>query len=208
MNEGLIIPAGFRSVLFLIDGYNLMHAWGRLGSKLSREGFRRARRRFLDDLADALGPDQAPHATVVFDANKHPGDFNLKADYRGLALVFALGDENADARIEELIAVHSSPKSLVVVSSDRRVREAALRRKARSIKCDDLLDALERRAQRPVLVDDDDSDRTPDAADRGLWLDAFGALDDLLAADRSLAPPVLLTDAEIAELEREIEREG
>ena len=36
---------------WLIDGYNVMHAGGRLGPKLSREGFRRARRRFLDELA-------------------------------------------------------------------------------------------------------------------------------------------------------------
>ena len=207
MNRGPIVPAGSRAVLFLIDGYNLMHAWGRLENKLSREGFRRARRRFLDDLAKALGPDQALHATVVFDANRHPGDFNLKAEYRGMTLVFALGDENADARIEELIAIHSVPKSLVVVSSDRRVREAALRRKARSIKSDDLLDMLERRDHRPPVIDEGD-DRTPIAPDDRLWLDAFGDLDDLLAAQRALTPPPMLTDAEIAELQREIEREG
>ena len=50
-----------------------------------------------------------------------------------MSIIFALGDENADARIEQLIAAHSAPKSLTVVSTDRRVRQAANRRKARSI---------------------------------------------------------------------------
>ena len=42
--------------------------------------------------------------TVVFDASVHPGDFALDAQYQGLGILFALGDENADARIEQLIA--------------------------------------------------------------------------------------------------------
>ena len=95
---------------WLIDGYNVMHAGGRLGAKLSREGFRRARRRFLDELSTALGPDPARQTTVVFDASVHPGDFALDAEYRGLGILFALGDENADARIEQLIAADSNPR--------------------------------------------------------------------------------------------------
>ncbi len=106
-----------------------MHAGGRLGPKLSREGFRRARRRFLDELAMALGPQAARQTTVVFDASVHPGDFALDANYRGLGILFALGDENADARIEQLIAADSNPRTLTVVSSDRRIRQAAERRR-------------------------------------------------------------------------------
>src|ERR1700679_2692567 len=106
---------------WLIDGYNVMHAGGWVVAKLGGEGFRRARRRFLDELASALGPQTARQTTVVFDASVHPGDFALDAEYRGLGILSALGDENADARIEQLIAADSNPRALTVVSSDRRI---------------------------------------------------------------------------------------
>ena len=63
---------------WLIDGYNVMHAGGHLVPKLGREGFRRERRRFLDELAGALGPDRTAGTTVVFDASVPPGDFPIE----------------------------------------------------------------------------------------------------------------------------------
>ncbi len=118
---------------WLIDGYNIMHAGGRLAPKLGREGFRRARRRFLDDLAQALGNERASQTTVVFDASVPPGDFPLVTTYRGIHLVFALEDEDADTRIEQIIGHDSNPRTLTVISSDRRIRQAASRRRARPL---------------------------------------------------------------------------
>ena len=116
---------------WLIDGYNVMHAGGRFGPKLSREGFRRARRRFLDELAQTLGPAVAAETTVVLDASVPPGDFPSESNYKGLSVLFALGEENADARIEALIRADSTPKALTVVSSDNRIRLAASKRRCR-----------------------------------------------------------------------------
>ena len=73
---------------------------------------------------DGVGPEVVRETTVVFDASVHPGDFVLDASYRGLGILFAVGDENADARIEQLIAADSHPATLTVVSSDRRIRQA------------------------------------------------------------------------------------
>ena len=116
-------------MLWLIDGYNLMHAAGAIDrQEIRRELFQRKRRRFLSELAEALGPKRCQETTVVLDASTPPADFPLEAVHQGLNLIFALGDENADARIETLIAAHSAPKSLTVVSSDRRIRRAAQRR--------------------------------------------------------------------------------
>src|SRR5262245_43335105 len=130
-------------MLWLIDGYNLLHAAGAIGGQgLGREAFRRRRRLFRSALADALGVETARDTTIVFDATSPPADFPLETTYKGLTLIFALGDENADARIEQLIGQHSAPKSLTVVSSDRRVRQAASRRKARAMKADDFLDLV------------------------------------------------------------------
>src|SRR5262249_11399970 len=133
---------------WLIDGYNVMHADGRLGQKLSRQGFERARRRFLEDIATALGCEFAQEVTVVFDASAPPGDFGLEAIHRGISVLFAFGDESADARIELIIERHSNPKALTVVSSDRRIRQAAARRRARSVTADKFWELIDESKER------------------------------------------------------------
>jgi predicted RNA-binding protein with PIN domain len=203
---------------WLIDGYNVMHADGRLGPRLGREGFRRARRRFLDDLAASLGPTLSAQATVVFDATVPPGDFSVVSTYRGIEVVFALGDENADARIEQLIAGHPNPKSLVVFSSDRRIRQAATRRRARSSDADtfwELIDDLKaRRVEMPEAERAGGAqapNRAPaaEADDTAFWLEAFRDVGNDPAIQKfSTRHGALLTDAEIAEIRRLIERES
>jgi len=117
----------------LIDGYNLMYALGLPGKRQGPDGFRKLRTRFLNDLAAALGPVAAHQTTVVFDASDPPGHLPRQSLHKGITVVFAVDDENADERIERLIAAHSSPKLLTVVSSDQRIRQAATRRKARAV---------------------------------------------------------------------------
>ncbi len=200
---------------WLIDGYNVMHAGGRLAPRLGREGFRRVRRRFLDELSTALGSQLARQTTVVFDASVHPGDFALDAEYHGLGILFALGDENADARIEQLIAADPNPRDLTVVSSDRRIRQAAMRRRTRSVTADhywELIDDLkERRRKKPKIeapTRPTQHDQEPAPDDAAHWLEAFRDIDELPGIQEALAPnDSLLTDAEIAEIERQVERE-
>jgi uncharacterized protein len=202
---------------WLIDGYNVMHAGGRLGPKLGREGFRRARRRFLDELSAALGPDRARQTTVVFDASIHPGDFALDAQYRGLGILFALGDENADARIELLIAQHTKPKTLTVVSSDNRIRLAASRRRTKSLTADqfwEMIDDLKERGRikrkieplpRPAPQVHVARATNDEAAH---WMETFRDVDLLPEIQQAISPnEPLLTDADIAEIERQVQRE-
>ncbi len=199
---------------WLIDGYNVMHAGGRLGPKLGREGFRRARRRFLNELAATLPAEEAHQTTIVFDASVPPGDFKVEERYRGLQVLFALGDENADARIEQLIAADSTPKALSVVSSDRRIRQAAHRRRAIVLTAEDYwnrLDDLKERASRHH--EPEQERRKSTAADRAvddpaIWQEIFRDLDLSAETRQALAPDAaLLTEEEIAELKRQIERE-
>jgi predicted RNA-binding protein with PIN domain len=195
----------------------VMHAGGRLGPKLGREAFRRARRRFLDDLANVFGVEGAGRTTIVFDASVHPGDFQLDTKYRGLAVVFALGDENADARIEQLIAGHPSPKTLTVVSSDRRIRQAAARRRSRCLTAEqywELIDDVKERkrvappAKASSVADTAAEEEQKAAAESALWLAAFRDIAMVPGVKESLAPDdSLLTDADIAKIEREIDRE-
>ena len=197
---------------WLIDGYNVMHAAGRLGPKLSREGFRRARRRFLDELADVLSVEPEFDATVVFDASVPPGDFPISSSYRGLRVIFAYGDEDADSRIEYILGHDSNPKTLTVVSSDRRIREAASRRRARPLTADAFLDLKDQ----PHAFSATAINRQPgidrvavvDADEAAYWSETFREVENLPGL-RDVASPdaALITDAEIAEIQRLIDRE-
>jgi uncharacterized protein len=202
---------------WLIDGYNVMHAGGRVKRDLKPTAFRDARRRFLNDLADALGPSIASETTVVLDAKKPPGDFPRDSSYHGIRVLFALGDENADARIEEMISEHSSPKSLTVVASDNRIKLAASRRRCRSLTSEkfwELLDTLKERHARKHPAQNQPTTRDPGTkpenpqSDASYWMGVFSDLDESPEIRQGFAPePALLTDAQIREIEREIERE-
>jgi len=203
------------SMRLLIDGYNLMYARGLMERKLGPERFRRLRTRFLNDLAAALGPFAANETTVVFDASAPPADLPAETMHKGLSIEFAVSDENADARIEFLIARHPTPKTLSVISSDNRIRQAAAHRKAKTITSEDFLDQLDSREHRKSalpapLPNPEETAReqrlTP--AETKFWVDIFGDLArDLAKLEASHGKPTLLTDEEIAEIEREIERE-
>jgi predicted RNA-binding protein with PIN domain len=219
MTSGLLAD-GRLVMRWLIDGYNVMHAGGRLGPKLGREGFRRARRRFLDELANALVHGTVEQTTVVFDASLPPGDFPLQSSYRGIRVVFALGDENADARIELLIAEDSNPKTLTVISSDHRIRQAAARRRSPSLPAEKFWEHLDRLAERAARkqpseapsaafssTSNDGWRETPEES--AFWMEAFHGVLDAPDVQEALAPnTTLLTDAEIAEIQREIDRES
>ncbi|MDG3006314.1 NYN domain-containing protein [Paludisphaera mucosa] len=177
---------------WLIDGYNVMHAAGVVDSKMGRHQFRGARKRFLDRLAAAL-KDLAAETTIVFDANQPPADFPIESNYRGMTVIFAVADADADSRIERILAHHSTPKSLTIVSNDREVRQSATRRKARAIKADDFLDRLPTlayEARPPVKpASDPESSRAApalDDAERAYWQEVFGAI-EVEPVDR--APP-------------------
>jgi uncharacterized protein len=198
---------------WLIDGYNVMHAAGRLGPKLSREGFRRARRRFLDELADVFPVERDGDVTVVFDASVPPGDFPISSTYRGLRVIFAYGDEDADSRIEYILGHDSNPRTLTVVSSDRRIRDAASRRRARPLTADAFLDLKDhpRAFHSPPIHPQPESDRdAPMHADEAaFWAETFREVENIPGI-RDVASPdaALITDAEIAEIQRLIDRES
>jgi predicted RNA-binding protein with PIN domain len=200
---------------WLIDGYNLMHAGGRIGQGIKPEQFCRARRRFLDELSEALGAEMANDTTVVFDANTPPFDFPLDSFYRGLRVVFALGDENADARIESMIAEHATPKTLTVVSTDRRIRQAATRRRAGSMTAEQYWQLIDDRKERMQRERSSRRDSARSVAktesqedDTAFWLRAFGEIDESPEIQELSAPQdTLLSDAEIERIVREVERE-
>ncbi len=84
----------------------------------------------LNFLAESLSAEEIPRTIVVFDAHDAPPGLPGTMDHRGLTVRFAVGYEDADSLIEELIRSDSTPRKLVVVSSDHRLQRAARRRRA------------------------------------------------------------------------------
>ncbi|WP_422926568.1 NYN domain-containing protein [Singulisphaera sp. PoT] len=198
---------------FLIDGYNLMHAQGLMGKRFGLDGFRKARTRFLNDLHDGLGPIEAHLTTVVFDALDPPREQPREMKHKGISVIYAVSEDSADDRIEQLIAKHSSPKNLSVISSDNRIRIAASRRKAKVFSADEFLEFLQsRRRQREEpskpLKPEPPRERLLSEAESAFWQEEFRSLEELPETREVFQNPLgIPTDAEIAEIEREIERE-
>lgn len=120
----------------LIDGYNLLHASGILGRGIGPGGLERSRTALLNFLVESLSERDLSGAIVVFDARDAPPGLPRTTSHRGLAVRFAEQGSDADQVIEELIRADTSPRRLVVVSSDHRLHRAAKRRGAQPIDSD------------------------------------------------------------------------
>ncbi len=124
------------SEFLLIDGYNLLHAAGIIPRGIGPGTLERARTALLNYLAAAIGPEQLPRTTIVFDAAERLPELPRTTEHSGMKVHFAAGYADADTLIEELIRGHSAPRQLTVVSSDHQVQRAARRRRARSVDSD------------------------------------------------------------------------
>jgi len=154
----------------LIDGYNLLHAAGLAKSRYGPGELQRRRATLLQKLAALLDPTVQGRTTVVFDSHRSPPDeASPPIAAGGIRILFSPPPLEADDLIEELLAKHSSPKQILVVSSDHRLHKAAKRRGATPIDSDAFLDQLaeepderpgRKRPVRRSTVDDAATDQT------------------------------------------------
>jgi hypothetical protein len=173
---------------YLIDGYNLLHAMGLLVGRTGPHGLEKARLGLLGLLHGSYGPDAAS-VTVVFDASRAPPGIAPEQDYQGIQVRFALRQE-ADDLIEELIRQDSAPRQLTVVSDDRRVQQAARRRRCPIAGCLDYLDQLPRLRRQNVSQGEESSGK-PDGvsgAEAERWLQEFSDLADDPHLNDSIGP--------------------
>lgn len=161
---------------FVIDGYNLLHAMGALSARKGPSGLEKARVRLLGILKGTFA-DEAPSVIVVFDANDAPPDAPPLLNYQGIGVRFARHQE-ADDVIEKLIAEHSAPKRLTVVSDDLRLRQAARRRHAQSMRCEAFLQFIKDRRRRQAPPPPEKTGLS--SAETQQLLDEFADLDDQL----------------------------
>jgi uncharacterized protein len=196
----------------LIDGYNVMFAAGMMGRKFDPAGFRKVRQRFLNDLAATLDPVDSHMTTVVFDANDAPEHFPASTNHKGITVLFAVDHDSADERIEDLIARHSHPRTLTVVSSDHRIQRAATRKKAKVLSADEFLTRLDslKERKRPSAQAQLESIRQelPTAEESAFWLEEFReVVESEEAREVARGDPSFPTDEELARIEREVEEE-
>jgi predicted RNA-binding protein with PIN domain len=172
----------------LIDGYNLMHAAGFARERYAPGQLEQERERFLGWLWRRIPPPLRNRTVVVFDGGGSDNEYLGQASFREMRLLYSPRGCEADDIIEELIAEHSSPRQLQVISSDHRLHRAARRRKAASLDSEVFLAGLARLArqarerQRELEELSKSTGELP--AETREWLAVFAEADQWLAEAR------------------------
>ncbi len=188
------------SIPFLIiDGYNLMHATGIARRQYAPGDLERCRNQFINILSLAISEEQSARTIIVFDAFDAPSGLSRKYQIDGITILFAQPGHDADTVIEEMIEDHSSPRQVMVVSSDHRIQRAARKRRAQSIDSDLFLIELEKlaekRKKRGEALPPQKLGNHITELETNYWLEQFGSI------------PTTMKDAGIEPLLIEIESE-
>jgi predicted RNA-binding protein with PIN domain len=155
--------------MLIIDGHNLLHSIQQTGEDsepISDVQLCRILSGYLK-LTDEKGE-------IVFDGTG-PRDKSGFDNISNLEVFFAGLGSDADTVIEDKIKASTAPRRLTVVSSDRRLRDAARARKATAVKSEVFWNNLRRQLRRKKTF------KEPAAKRRGLsesetkqWLEFFG----------------------------------
>ncbi|TWU59442.1 YacP-like NYN domain protein [Rubripirellula tenax] len=143
MNTEPLDRHGSASLWLLVDGYNVLAPTAPPRNP-GANWLHQERLLLIHRLAEHLDAETCRRTCVVFDAANPPRDRPHRFSISEIEVIFAVDYPEADDLIEELIAAHTSPKSLAVVSSDARVQTAAKRKGSLAFESqpwlDDLLD--------------------------------------------------------------------
>jgi predicted RNA-binding protein with PIN domain len=151
--------------VYVIDGNNVIG--GRVGWHRDKPG---SRRLLLHDLA-RLARVKKLRLNVVFDGAPDP-QFPDGSSYRGVRIFYARPGSDADSRVVEMVEAERNKKSLVVVTSDRKLTSRVRASGARVLRSGEfrrMLDeiaenATDQEADTPKIKDDEMSE----------WLRYFG----------------------------------
>ena len=130
---------------YLVDGYNLLHAWDR--ALPEKDDLESARRRLLDALAD-FGARTGSRVVTVFDGTDLP--YSDRASHREVKVRFSRSPKDADRLIADLLAKTDHARETAVVSSDNAVRAAARAAGAKSVSSAEFSALLRRKEASPV----------------------------------------------------------
>jgi len=153
----------------IIDGYNLLHSIHKTNEDSDAISDTQ-----LCRIVDTFLIHTKQKGEIIFDGTGPP-DKSTFDNMSKLEVFFAGPGRDADTVIENKIKASTDAKRLTVVSSDRRVQQAARARKAAAIKSNIFWDNLQRQLSRKKTA------REPAAKRQGLsegeteqWLRIFG----------------------------------
>jgi uncharacterized protein len=164
----------------ILDGYNVLHCSHVLPDKWSQ-----VTAAGLCALIDRAGVSRG-RASVVCDGTPSPALIKslpepdtaggqMRYGIGSVDLIYAGGGRDADSLIERMIEDENAPRSLIVVSNDRRVQRAARRRGAQPMASETFLRRLAAALHGPVAPADAKPSAEPDAQG---WMRKFGLESD------------------------------
>lgn len=153
----------------IIDGYNLLHS-----VQKTDEDFESISDVQLCWIVSRYLKKTRENGEIIFDGTG-PRDKSGFDNIENLEVLFVGLATDADTVIEDKIRINTAPKRLTIVSSDRRLRDAARARKAAAIKSQIFWNNLQKRLSRSRTI------KEPAAKRLGLnngeteqWLKFFG----------------------------------
>ena len=120
----------------LVDGYNVLHAWGLLGKSRVRE-LDLARQRLVEDIRCIHDTEQCA-TTIVFDGSGERAARDSSGTDADFEIIFASSGKTADDIIESIVAKSGQPAACVVATADNLERETVLAAGASCISPDEL----------------------------------------------------------------------
>lgn len=153
----------------IVDGYNLFHT-----VKKTAEEFESLLEKQLCLILSAYLERINDYGWIIFDGTG-PADKTSFEDLAGLEVFFAGPETDADTIIEEEIIASTAPKRLWVVSNDRRLRSAARKRKAVSVRCETFWKEIMKQLTRTVKTSPEPKQKFHGLteAETDWWLDFF-----------------------------------
>ena len=206
-----------RRPFLIIDGYNLLHAAGLARRKYGPRQLERCRAQLLAYLAKHLTDSERQRATVVFDAAEAPPGLPRQFTAAGITIRFAAPGKDADDTIEELIAAHSAPRQVRVISSDHRLQRSAQKRRGSFSDSEEFVQELDRRG--PISKDDADMPAEPSKTspqndgprtgetETERWLKVFGEMPEAKDFSADMGPGNSITQADVLRIQQEIDRQ-
>ena len=161
---------------WLVDAYNVIFSCKLLRASATTEELNRARFELINQVSSWINRQSGSSAIVVFDAKNPPRECPNVFHRDQLTVMFAREFDEADDLIEKLIRKHSTTRQLTVVSSDRRLVNAAKRRKANHLDSETWFNLL----IEPLPPKQDESEETESQSrteeveiDADQWLEYF-----------------------------------
>ena len=110
---------------YIVDGYNVIFAWGDLHALAERE-LSAARDRLIHQLSNFASFTRC-RVVLVFDGYKVPGNPGEKRDIHGIHVVYTKEHETGDMYIERMVQEIGKNQQVRVVTSDGLIQLSALR---------------------------------------------------------------------------------